>query len=158
LSDDDAWGAEGFSRAGPGRYRVTLGREERALLRDLPAQLKEALAEEPGSESFRRLFPPAYALDSEAEEGYRSLVGKELEQSKGAALETLSRTAEATELSAEELGTWVRALNDIRLWLGTLLDISEDEAEDEPDDPPHVLYHVLTGLQSLVIEALAEDL
>jgi len=134
-----------------------LGREERALLKDLPAQLKEALAAAPQSEAFRRLFPPAYANDSEAEAGYRELVGRELEQTKSAALEILSRTAHATELSAEELDAWVRALNDIRLWLGTLLDISEDEQDAGPDDAPHILYHVLTGLQSLLIEALFED-
>ena len=61
------------------------------------------------------------------------------------ALDTLSKTADATELSEEQLDAWVRALNDIRLWLGTLLDITEDEPDEGPEDPPHLLYHLLTA-------------
>ena len=49
----------------------------------------------------------------------------------------------------------MRALNDIRLWLGTLLDITEDQNDD--DDPPHLLYHLLTEIQGLAVEALLGD-
>ncbi|HTV11621.1 MAG TPA: DUF2017 family protein [Acidimicrobiales bacterium] len=147
-----------FWRSSPGHYAVDLGPEERALLRELPLQLRQAFSADREGSNFRRLFPPAYHDDQKAEEGYRALVGKELEESKGAALETLSRTADASELTDEEMSAWLRALNDIRLWLGTLLDVSEDETTDDPDDPPHILYHVLTALQSLVIDVLAEDL
>jgi len=157
LSDYDNTSEEIFWRSAPGRYAVALGPEERALLKELPLQLRQAFSDDPQGANFRRLFPPAYAADVDAEAGYRSLVGKELEDNKAAALETLSRTADATELTADELDAWLRALNDIRLWLGTLLDVSEEETSDEPQDPPHILYHVLTALQSLVIDTLAED-
>ena len=49
------------------------------------------------------------------------------------------------------------ALNDIRLWLGTVLDVSEDDADEEPDDPPHILYQVLTVLQELAVSVLAGE-
>jgi hypothetical protein len=103
---------------------------------------------------FRRLFPPAYVDDPKAEDEYRHLVGPELDQSRSLALDTLAKTADATELSEEQLDAWVRALNDIRLWLGTLLDVSEDLSDDEPEDPPHLLYHLLTELQGLAVGAL----
>jgi hypothetical protein len=92
-----------------------------------------------------------------AEQEYRRLVGPELEHGRTLAFETLSNTADATELSEPELDAWVRALNDIRLWLGTLLDVSEDQTEDDPDDPPHLLYHLLTEIQGLAVEALLGD-
>jgi hypothetical protein len=53
--------------------------------------------------------------------------------------------------------TWLRALNGIRLWLGTVLDVSEDMDDDEIDDPAHLLYHALTFLQGSAIEALTGE-
>jgi len=143
--------------SGPGEYQVELGAEERALLRDLPMQLRDAIAANRQDESFRRLFPPGYVDDAEAEASYRELVGQELEESKAKALETLAKTAGSSQLTEEEMDAWLRALNDIRLWLGTVLDISEDETAEEPEDPPHILYHVLTAIQSLVIDALSGE-
>lgn len=115
------------------------------------------MAANPKDEAFRRLFPPAYVDDAKAEEEYRRLVGPELDESRSLALDTLAKTADATELSEEELDAWLRALNDIRLWLGTVLDVSEEEALEEPDDPPHMLYQALTALQSMVIDALSGE-
>ena len=120
-------------------------------------QLRSAIAANPKDVAFRRLFPPAYENDASANQEYRRLVRPELDERRSSALETLAKTADATELSEEELEAWLRALNDIRLWLGTLLDITEDEAENEPEDPPHRLYHALTALQSLVIDVLAGE-
>jgi hypothetical protein len=144
-------------RSGPGCYEVALSAENRELLRTLPAQLSAAIAANPKDAVFRRLFPPAYANDEMAEQEYRRLAGPELDEGRTLAFETLSRTADATELSEEELDAWVRALNDIRLWLGTLLDVSEDQTDDDPDDPPHLLYHLLTEIQGLAVEVLLGD-
>lgn len=145
-----------FRRNANGTYTVALGADDREVLKVLPAQLSAAVSADPAAEAFKRLFPPAYATDEAAEKEYRSLVGAELDQSRASALSTLARTADATELSEEELDCWLRALNDIRLWLGTVLDVSEDMEADEPDDPPHILYHVLTYLQGSVIDAMTE--
>ena len=115
-------------RCGPGRYAVAFGAEDREVLRALPVQLGAAVAAKPEDAVFRRLFPPAYADDSIAEDEYRRMVQPDLDETRALALDTLAKTADATELSEEELDAWVRALNYIRLWLGTLLDISEDDA------------------------------
>jgi hypothetical protein len=136
---------------------VTLRSEDRQLLKELPMQLLAAISVNREDPNFRRLFPPAYAGDAKAEEEYRELVGTELDQARSLALETLSKTAGATELTEQELDAWLRALNDIRLWLGTVLDVSEDDADEEPDDPPHILYQVLTVLQELAVSALAGE-
>jgi hypothetical protein len=142
-------------RAKDGTYKVELGVADRAVLRELPQQLRQAAAANPEDQAFRRLFPPAYANDPAAEAEYRKLVGHELDESKAQALETLAKTADAEELSEEQLEAWLRALNYVRLWLGTVLDVTEDDHDELPDDPPHILYHVLTWLQSLVIDALS---
>ena len=146
-----------FWRSGPGCYGVDLEPEERQLLRELPMQLRAAITINRADPAFRRLFPPAYAEDAAFEEEYRLLVGDELDESRSEALATLARTADATELSEADLDAWSRALNGMRLWLGTVLDVSEDTVPDDPDDPPHMLYHALSLLQELVIEVLTEE-
>ena len=140
-----------------GSYEISLSKADREVLRALPAQLRDAIAANPKDEAFRRLFPPAYLNDPKAEQEYRHLVGSELDEQRALALETLAKTADATELTEEELLAWLRALNDIRLWLGTLLDVTEDESELEPEDPPHMLYHALTALQAIVIDVLSGE-
>ena len=139
-------------RAKDGTYHVEFGTAERAVLRELPEQLRQALSANPQDQAFRRLFPPAYVDDPVAEAEYQNFVGRELTEEKLKALEILAQTADARVLSEEQLDTWMRALNYVRLWLGTVLDVTEDE--DMPDDPPHALYHMLTWVQSLAIDAL----
>jgi hypothetical protein len=144
-------------RSRRGLYEISLSSDDREVLRALPTQLRDAIASNPEDDAFRRLFPPAYANDPTAEEEYRQLVGPELDENRSLALDTLAKTADATELTEEELTAWLRALNDIRLWLGTLLDVTEDEAEQEPEDPPHMLYQALTALQAMVIDVLSGE-
>ena len=144
-------------RCGPGRYAVAFGAEDRQVLRALPVQLGAAIAAKPEDAVFRRLFPPAYADDAVAEDEYRRMVRPDLDETRALALDTLAKTADATELSEEELDAWLRALNYIRLWLGTLLDISEDEPEDGPEDPAHLLYYLLTAWQELVVSVISGE-
>ncbi len=144
-------------RSGPGRYAVAFGAEDRQVLRALPTQLGAAVAAQPDDAVFRRLFPPAYANDEIAEDEYRRMVRSDLDETRALALDTLARTADATELTEEELDAWLRALNYIRLWLGTLLDIQEDAPEDDLEDPAHLLYYLLTAWQELVVSVLSGE-
>ena len=84
-----------------GSYEISLSAEDREVLRALPAQLRDAIAADPKDDAFRRLFPPAYANDPKAEQEYRRLVGPELDENRTLALETLAKTADATELTEE---------------------------------------------------------
>jgi hypothetical protein len=117
--------------------------------------LGAAIAAKPDDAVFRRFFPPAYANDALAEQEYRGMVQTDLDEARAQALDTLAKTADATELSEEQLDAWLRALNYIRLWLGTLLGINEDE--DGPEDPAHLLYYLLTAWQELVVSVISGE-
>ncbi|OZC30046.1 DUF2017 domain-containing protein [Gordonia polyisoprenivorans] len=53
---------------------------------------------------------------------------------------------------------WLTALNDVRLALGAMLGISEDTPDQLPEGHPHAahldVYHWLTVMQELLVEAL----
>lgn len=140
-----------------GRFSVHLSDGERALLRQLPAELKAVLTTEEaiGDPALRRLFPPAYENDEAKAEEYRRLMQADLVERHAAALDTLERTAGADDLSEDETVAWMNALNQLRLVLGTRLDVTEDD-DPRAADPEHQLYYYLGYLQEHVVRALAE--
>ncbi len=145
-------------RARDGRFLLELPREERDVLRTLPAQLRELLAEE-GDPALRRLFPPAYADDPEREADFREMVRDDLVEAKLAAIATMEATIDAERLTEEELLAWLGALNDLRLVLGTRLDVSEEtgfgDFEGDAREGVAALYWYLGALEEDVVEALA---
>jgi hypothetical protein len=148
-----------FERGDGGGVELRLSRDERSLLAGLAAELRALLDGAPGDPSLRRLFPPAYD-DEDDERAYRDLMGGELLDGRRAALELVAETVDHDRLSAEEADTWLRALNDLRLVLGTRLDVQEDMFATEPDlsDPRgHALavYAYLSWIQEQLIEALS---
>ncbi|HWG55604.1 MAG TPA: DUF2017 family protein [Gaiellaceae bacterium] len=138
-------------------YRLDLGREERALLRRLAAELRDGVEEQAGDPSLQRLFPAAYEDDDDAAE-FDRLVRPTLVEAKREALATLERTASADRLTPGELEAWVAALNDLRLVLGTRLDVTEEMDERRWREPGVALYGWLTWVQGTAIEALAAEL
>jgi len=136
-----------------GRFAVSLSPDERTVLRRLPADLKAMLAE-PDDPSLRRLFPAAYQDDADKEQEFRRLMQSDLVEHHAAALDILSETAEASELSEEEALAWLSALNQLRLVLGTRLDVREDDDPGEGRSPEHQLYFYLGYLQEQVVAAL----
>lgn len=144
-------------RTPAGRYRLHLPETERAVVHDLAGQLREVLVVTTDDPVVRRLFPTAYNDDAERDREYQQLVRDELLERRLAALATLEETLERDELSEEELSGWLTALNDLRLVLGTRLDVSEDPDEvdlDDPDAPIHAVYEYLGFLLSEVVDAL----
>lgn len=144
-----------------GGYRLRLPQEERALLATLPAQLREVMQTD--DPSLRRLFPPAYADDAEADDEYRRLMREELLEGKLAALRVVEESAYAEHLTEEDLEGWLGALESLRLYLGTQLDVSEATYAEEldPDDPSApalALYGYLSWLQEQAVEALSSNL
>jgi len=155
------FGTKRIKRIGPGRYRVTLPEAEQDLLRTLVPQLRDLLTTD--DPSLTRLFPTAYADDPERDAGYHAMVRDELLERRFTALDALERTVEGGELDEEALSAWMRALNDLRLVLGTRLDVSEDDdpTDLDPDDPmapAWAIYHYLGALQGMVVDALTQDL
>ena len=149
-----------------GGYRLRLPAEERALLASLPSQLREVLRTDgqgPADPGLRRLFPSAYPDDPEADDEYRRLMREELLEGKLAALRVVEETAYADHLTGEELEGWLGALESLRLYLGTQLDVTEESYEkplhpDDPSAPAIALYGYLSWLQEQAVEALSASL
>jgi hypothetical protein len=140
-----------------GRVRLHFPPHEVALLHELLDDL-ETLLEDPEDPALRRLFPPAHT-DRENEEQYRSLVGDQLLSGRTKALATVRNTLGRDTLAPDEADAWLRALNDVRLVLGTRLDVSEEidwEAVDLQDARGRDLavYGYLSWLQEQLVEAL----
>ena len=150
-----------FERGEGGGVELRLSREERSLLAGVVAELRALLEGAPGDPSLRRLFPPAYD-EAEDESAYRDLMGGELLEGRLAALELVAQTLERERLSADEADAWLRALNDLRLVLGTRLDVREDSFADElrrddPRAPALAIYGYLSWMQEQLISALSTD-
>jgi hypothetical protein len=148
---------------GEGGFRLRLSDGERELLRTLPGELRALLASERDDPGLRRLFPPAYERDEEGEDEYRRLVAGELLEGRRAALRLVEETSGRDRLTAEELDGWLRALNDLRLVLGTRLDVTEEvyEVEIDPAHPQAYelsVYAYLTWLQEQLVAAAAGEL
>ena len=142
---------------------MNLGIGERELLAELCRQSRELLEEEdPSSDpSIARLFPAAYKDDPLRSLEFETTLGDSPRNGKLAAIATLERTVEASELTEEELLVWMGAVNDFRLLLGTRIEISEESTErDYPEgDPNHDSFQVyvyLTWLQDRMLRALGE--
>jgi hypothetical protein len=141
-----------------GRFELRLPQEERDALRSLPGQLRELL--ESNDPALERLFPPAYPDDPGSNAEYDRLVREDLLADRRSALDVVEATIDARRLDEEQMTAWLGALNDVRLVLGTRLDVTEDMdpdalAADDPMTPAFALYHYLGWLQEQVVEALA---
>ena len=149
-----------IERDGAGGVRLRLHEGEVLLLRELLGEL-EAKLDDPDDPALRRLFPQAHD-DPESEEQYQSLVRDQLVEGRSKAAATMRDTLDQEALGADEADAWLRALNDLRLVLGTRLDVTEDldyENLDlnEPRGRDLAVYGYLTWLQEQLVEALAES-
>jgi hypothetical protein len=77
-----------------------------------------------------------------------------------AALDIVDETIDADQLDEDQLTAWMGAINDLRLVLGTRLDVSEDMDidaldNDDPLTPAFALYGYLGWLQEQIVAALA---
>ena len=146
-------------RARDGTFHLRLTDDERDLVANLAAQLRELLVSDE-TDGLERLYPPAYANDPDRESEYRSMVHDELLEKRLAAVDVVEQTAAATSLTEEEVTAWMGAINDLRLVLGTRLDVSEDQdlpALDDPSAPAFAVYQYLTHLLAEIVHALSRD-
>lgn len=129
---------------------------ERDILRELPHQLRRLLdSDDP---ELVRLFPPAYPDDPASNEEFDRLVRSELVSGKQRALRVFEETVDAERLDEEQLEAWIGALNDLRLVLGTRLDVDESTyaVPIDPGGPraqEHALFGYLTWLQEQAVQA-----
>jgi hypothetical protein len=146
-------------RSRRGGVELRLPEPEREFLRSLAPEMRELLST-PDDPAVGRLFPPAYPDDEERQAAYRLLAGSELMESHLAALEALEAAAGADRLDDGQAHAWLRALNEVRLVLGTRLDVTEEGTErptsrDDPRLPAFAAYDYLSALQGELIDALS---
>ena len=143
---------------------LKLNAAEASVLRDLVEQMRALLKESDAADPVRaRLFPDAYESDGDSA-AYRELTGGDLSAAK---LEALDRVAETlgsggstkVRLTEEEAEAWIRALTDMRLAIGTRLEVTEATMNfvPEPNDPtfePLQTLHWLGWLQERILERM----
>ena len=170
-------------RGGRLRLVTTLDAQEAAVLRGLVDEVRRMLGsrsdEQPRDELeeltglqtgpstrpddpvLARLLPDFATDDTDLSGALRSLHEPELIEAKDRAaadvLAGLPAGGGRVELTPAQGDVWLAALNDVRLALGTALDVSEDMPDDiDPDDPraAHLgIYHWLTFVQDGLVQA-----
>jgi uncharacterized protein DUF2017 len=113
-----------------------------------------------------RLLPDAYGDAEEAAE-FRRLTDSELRAGKTAAIDRVlsDLRTERIELDLDEgVGMWLQAVNDVRLLLGTRLDVTEEWTDtvsalpsDDPRLPLYAFYDWLSVLQETLVLSATDD-
>ena len=126
-----------------GGLRLTIDEHSRQvvvhLLGELRAEVEAAKTVAPDKigAHMKRLFPSAYHDDEKLNEEYRRLTHGDLADSHIAAIDdAVSLLAPDHVIHADELDRFVRALNAMRLVLGTVLDVSEDDDDESSAEEP----------------------
>jgi len=128
--------------------------------------MSQSPVEVPDDPVLLRLLPDAYGDPEQAAE-FRRLTDSELRTGKTAAIDRVlaDLAEERIELDLEEsVGLWLQALNDVRLVLGTRLDVTEEWVEtvealppDDPRLPLYAFYDWLSVLQETLVLSAMDD-
>jgi Domain of unknown function (DUF2017) len=145
------------------RLRLRLERGEADVLRQLIDELLELLrSAEADDRVSQRLFPDAYDSPEDTA-AYNELVADQLRRDKIESLqgvrEALGRGRVDVTLSREACERWLTALTDLRLALGTRLEITEQKmgADLDPQDPQApwlAALHWLGWVQESMLQAV----
>ncbi len=134
------------------------------LLLDQLEQLLDAdAADVSGDPVIARLFPDGHRSDPEMAADYRELTESSLRSGKADDLATLRATLPESggeiRLDPDQAAAWLRTTNDLRLALGTRLDVGEDTEPPEEiageEDQQLAVYYWLTAVQGSLVDALA---
>jgi hypothetical protein len=134
------------------------------LLLDQLEQLLDADSADVGGDPvLARLFPDGHRGDPRLAEDYRELTESSLRSGKAEDLAIVRAGLPAgggeVRLDRDQAAAWLRTSNDLRLALGTRLDIRADT--EPPDDVTGeegqqlAVYYWLTALQGSLVDALA---
>ncbi len=156
-----------MARGGPvkrtrrGGFELRLTPDERTILRGLPDQLRNLIEnEDPTSDpAMARLYPPAYEDDPIRNLEFERMAGDDLTSQRLSSINTMEGSIDADILNEEQLLSWLGVLNDLRLVLGTRLEITEETTEEDfaagdPRASTFALYGYLTWLVDAIVRAL----
>jgi hypothetical protein len=140
-------------------FVVALSDDEAELVRRLLAEMGELLTGDAQGELTARLFPVVHPDDPEQEAEYQRWMRPELVESKLAAIGTVDHALSGDgRLDEGGMIAFMQAVNSVRLVLGTMLGISDEEQPDEDDaDSPYEmqLYVYLSWLLEWSVRALS---
>jgi Domain of unknown function (DUF2017) len=132
------------------------------LLDQLEQLLAAAEDDVAGDPVLERLLPDGHRGDPGLAADYRELTESALRSGKADDLAVVRATLPAdggeVRLDADQAAAWLRTTNDLRLALGTRLEITEDT--EPPDDVTDegtqqlAVYYWLTALQGSLVDAL----
>lgn len=148
-------------RRADGDFDVEVPADQRDVIRDLPHQLRRLLDDgDPETDAaLRRLYPTADLDDPDHAAEFDRLVRDDLTAQRAAAIAAMERTIDADRLSEDDLAGWLAVLNDVRLVLGTRLEVTEETTTEDFDAgdaraPAYALYAYLSYLEEQIVEAL----
>jgi hypothetical protein len=143
-----------------GKVGVRLDDTMRSLLRQVSEELREVLLVDDDTQT-RRLYPTAYPDDEKLESGYQDMTHDQLLMQRLDGIDQLQATVDDEEISIEVADAWMNTINQIRLVLGTQLDVGENDLEISEDDPlatSLVVYQVLTHVLEELTQARISSL
>jgi len=150
------------SRSGPADEPADDLAKDLAASIGLPTEPVQA----PTDPVLARLLPDGYTDDAEAAAEFRRYTEYDLRMGKLSAAAIVLDTLESggsIRLDEAQAHEWMRVLNDLRLAIGTRLDVDEDYeamAEALPDDDPlrglYAVYEWLTWMQDSLVSALSK--
>ncbi len=148
-----------------GTFSLNLDEQERALITTIIPELRWLVDDDPDDEMLARLFPTARPDDIFAEVEYQQMVREDLVSARLDRFDMVTELSEATVIDQEQLAAWTGAVNDMRLVLGTRLNITEDDdfefddqAEDDPESVARSAYWYLGWLLEHLVEASTSTL
>ena len=129
----------------------------------------DAGVDTPQDPALARLLPDAYTGDPDSAREFRRYTESSLRTSKRedaqTVLDTLPVVGGDVRLNPDQARAWMRALNDLRLAIGTRIDVTEDYEEQilelNPEDPRAAafgLYGWLGAVQSALIQTVTSPI
>lgn len=149
-----------FSSAAGGGLEVHLHDSIRDLLGRLCDQLEQLLQrEDPASDpAMARLFPAAYPDDPLRELEFERMTVDDLTRGRLASLRTVRASLGAEVLDQEQSLAWLGTLNDVRLVLGSRLEVTEESTAADFGDPDDAgsfeIYQLMGALQGRLLFAI----
>jgi Fur family ferric uptake transcriptional regulator len=144
-----------FARNKAGTITVRLRNYERSFLSGITNEFIDILKTD--DPDLARLFPTVYA-DPDLEREYQGFMHDELRNGRAAALRTLLDTISNKRITIEEGEQWMRCFNDLRLFLGSRLEITDDWHDhvgpDDPNAEQFGIYSFLTMIVAELVEVL----
>lgn len=150
-----------FSRGRNGGYVLRLGTEERALVSRLLDELSALLTNPVDAAMTARLFPVVHPDRPDQEAEYQRLMRDELVASRLAGILTVKDVLAAdgkpskktVTFTEDQLVAFMQALNSVRLVLGTMLNVTEDDEDEIGSDAPLVPEYQLYAYLSWVLDS-----